>query len=193
MQASFREARIPEARVPRRPLIPFITHQTYGPSVAKTSSVWGSPKVASDCAPWHHASSRWKGSWPALSRRGFSLVGGPQSKRGGEKLMPYYLVQAAFTKELIESLDEHPHNRLEEVRPVYEELGITIREGFLAFGEYDVVLLCEAPDNVHMAAIAMAVTAGGAITHYKTTPLLTLDEGVEAMRLAGGSSYTPPS
>jgi hypothetical protein len=39
----------------------------------------------------------------------------------------------------------------------------------------------------------MAVTAGGAITHYKTTPLLTLDEGVEAMRMAGGSSYTPPS
>ena len=107
--------------------------------------------------------------------------------------MPYYLVQAAFTKELIESLDEHPHNRLEEVRPVYEELGVTIREGFLAFGEYDVVLLCEAPDNVHMAAISMAVTAGGAVVHYKTTPLLTWDEGVEAMRIAGGSSYTPPS
>jgi uncharacterized protein with GYD domain len=110
-----------------------------------------------------------------------------------EKLMPYYLVQAAFTKELIESLDEHPHNRLEEVRPVYEELGVTIREGFLAFGDYDVVLLCEAPDNVHMAAISMAVTAGGAVVHYKTTPLMTWDEGVEAMRIAGGSSYTPPS
>src|SRR5215211_9259784 len=105
--------------------------------------------------------------------------------------MPYYLVQAAFTKELIESLDEHPHNRLEAVRPVYEELGVTIHEGFLAFGEYDVVLLVEAPDNVHMAAIALAVTAGGAVVHYKTTPLLTWDEGVEAMRMAGGSSYTP--
>jgi uncharacterized protein with GYD domain len=107
--------------------------------------------------------------------------------------MPYYLVQLSYTKEAIKTLDEHPHNRTEAARPAFEELGITIQEGFLAFGEYDVVLLCEAPDNVHMAAISMAVTAGGAIAHYKTTPLMTWDEGVEAMRLAGGSSYTPPS
>jgi uncharacterized protein with GYD domain len=107
--------------------------------------------------------------------------------------MPYYLVQAAYTKEAIQHMDEHPRNRFEAVRPAYEELGVTIREFFLAFGDYDAVLLVEAPDNVHMAAIALAVTAGGAITHYKTTPLMTWDEGVEAMRLAGGSSYTPPS
>ena len=54
-------------------------------------------------------------------------------------------------------------------------------------------MLLEAPDNVRQAAISMAVTAGGAFTHYKITPLMTWDEGVEAMRMAGGSSYTPPS
>jgi hypothetical protein len=53
-------------------------------------------------------------------------------------------------------------------------------------------LLLEAPDNVHMAALILAVTAGGAVGHYKITPLMTWEEGVEAMRLAGGSSYTPP-
>ena len=107
--------------------------------------------------------------------------------------MPYYLVQAAYTKEAIQHMDEHPQNRFEAVRPAYEELGATIHGFFLAFGDYAAVLLVEAPDNVHMASIAMAVTAGGAITHYKTTPLMTWDEGVEAMRLGGGSSYTPPS
>jgi uncharacterized protein with GYD domain len=107
--------------------------------------------------------------------------------------MPYYLAQLTYTKEAIKTLDEHPHNRLEAIRPAYEELGITIHEAFLAFGEYDAVMLLEAPDNVRQAAISMAVTAGGAFTHYKTTPLLTWEEGVEAMRLAGGSSYTPPS
>jgi hypothetical protein len=30
----------------------------------------------------------------------------------------------------------------------------------------------------------MAVTAGGAISDYKTTPLMTWEEGVEAMRAA---------
>ena len=107
--------------------------------------------------------------------------------------MPYYLGQVAYTHEAIQHMDEHPQNRIEAVRPAYEELGVTIREAFLAFGDYDAVMLLEAPDNVRQAAISLAVTAGGAFTHYKTTPLLTWDEGVEAMRLAGGSSYTPPS
>jgi uncharacterized protein with GYD domain len=107
--------------------------------------------------------------------------------------MPYYLGQVAYTKEAIQHMDEHPQNRIEAVRPAYEELGVTIREAFLAFGDYDVVLLLEAPDNVHMAALILAVTAGGAVGHYKITPLMTWEEGVEAMRMAGGSSYTPPS
>jgi uncharacterized protein with GYD domain len=107
--------------------------------------------------------------------------------------MPYYLAQLTYAKEAIKTLDEHPQNRLDATRPAFEELGITIREAFLAFGDYDVVLLLEAPDNVRAAAISLAVTAGGALVHYKTTPLLTMDEGVEAMQIAGGSRYTPPS
>ena len=107
--------------------------------------------------------------------------------------MPYYLCQLSYTKEAIKTLDEHPQNRLEAVRSAYEELGVTIREAFLAFGDYDVVFFIEAPDNVRAAAVSLTSTAGGAIAHYKTTPLLTWDEGVEAMRIAGGSSYTPPS
>ena len=107
--------------------------------------------------------------------------------------MPYYLGQVAYTHEAVQHMDEHPQNRIEAVRPAYEELGVTIREAFLAFGDYDVVLLLEAPDNVHMEALSLAVTAGGAIGHYKITPLMTWEEGAEAMRLAGESSYTPPS
>jgi uncharacterized protein with GYD domain len=106
--------------------------------------------------------------------------------------MPHYLVQLSYTKEAVKTLEEHPQNRVEAARPAYEELGVTIREGFMAFGDYDVVLLIEAPDNVRAAAISLAVSAGGAVSDYKTTPLMTWDEGVEAMRIAGESSYTPP-
>ena len=67
--------------------------------------------------------------------------------------MPYYLGQVAYTYEAIKHMDEYPQNRIEAVRPAYEELGVTIREAFLAFGDYDVVLLLEAPDNVHMEAL----------------------------------------
>ncbi len=105
----------------------------------------------------------------------------------------YYLVQLSYTNEAVANLVKNPQNRLEAVRPAFEELGVTIREAFLVFGDYDVVLLTEAPDNVRAAAIALAVVAGGGVSEYKTTPLMTWEEGVEAMRAAGGSGYQPPS
>ncbi len=37
------------------------------------------------------------------------------SRRGGEKLMPYYLVQMSYTREAVRILEEHPHNRFEEL------------------------------------------------------------------------------
>jgi uncharacterized protein with GYD domain len=76
--------------------------------------------------------------------------------------MPYYLVQFSYTKESVKALIENPQNHLEALRPVYEELGVTIREAFLAFGDYDVVFFIEAPDNVRAAAVSLASTAGGA-------------------------------
>ena len=48
-------------------------------------------------------------------------------------------------------------------------------------------------DNVSMAAFALAVAAGGAVKASKTTPLMTIEEGLQAMSKAGGSTYRPPS
>jgi uncharacterized protein with GYD domain len=106
--------------------------------------------------------------------------------------MPLYLVQFSYTEEAAAHLVHHPQNRIEAVRPAFEEAGVTIRDSWLAFGDYDVILVIEAPGNVQAAAIAMAVTAGRAVRNYKTTPLMTWEEGVEAMRVAGGSEYQPP-
>ena len=106
--------------------------------------------------------------------------------------MPSYLVQFSYTEEAVAHLVHHPQNRIEAVRPAFEEAGVTIRDSWLAFGDYDVILVIEAPGNVQAAAIAMAVTAGRAVRNYKTTPLMTWEEGVEAMRVAGGSEYRPP-
>jgi hypothetical protein len=47
------------------------------------------------------------------------------------------------------------------------------------------------PDNVSAAAFAIAIVVGGACHHVKTTPLLSVDEGMTAMKKAGGSGYKP--
>jgi hypothetical protein len=43
-----------------------------------------------------------------------------------------------------------------------------------------------------MAAFALAATAAGAVKALKTTPLMTIEEGIEAMRKASGTGYRPP-
>ena len=61
-----------------------------------------------------------------------------------------------------------------------------------AFGEYDAYNLWEAPDNVSMAAVAMAISGGGALSKYETTVLLSVEETLDAMRRAREIRYSPP-
>ena len=86
----------------------------------------------------------------------------------------------------------NPQDRAAAVRPVVENLGGKLISLDYAFGDYDVVAIIEAPDNVTMAALAMAVGAGGALKDFKTTVLLSMEEAMEAMRKAGGAGYRPP-
>ncbi len=50
--------------------------------------------------------------------------------------MPYYMVQLSYTQEAVGNLVQNSQNRIEAVRPAFEELGVTIRDSYLAFGEY---------------------------------------------------------
>lgn len=106
--------------------------------------------------------------------------------------MPQYLLRAAYTPDAWAAMVKSPQNRLDAVRPVVEKLGGKIEGGWLAFGEHDVVLICQLPNNVSAAAFSMAAAAGGAMKPVKTTPLMTIEEAMEAMRKAGGLGYTPP-
>jgi uncharacterized protein with GYD domain len=105
--------------------------------------------------------------------------------------MPYYLQQVAYSIEGWNALLKKPQDRIEAVRPTIEKLGGKIENAFFTFGDYDVVLIVQMPTNVDVTAIAMAFAAGGACKSVKTTPLLTIDEAVEAMKKAAGSRYRP--
>jgi len=55
------------------------------------------------------------------------------------------------------------------------------------------MLIVEGMDNVTAAALSVGATAGGAIKSIKTTPLMTVEEGMEAMRKAAAAGYRPPA
>ena len=107
--------------------------------------------------------------------------------------MATYLVQVGYTPEAWANMIKTPQNRMEAVRPAVERLGGKIEAAWFTFGEYDIILVVQMPDNASAAAFSIAVAAGGAVRACRTTPLLTLEEGVEAMRKASGAGYRPPS
>ena len=105
--------------------------------------------------------------------------------------MPHYLVQVGYNSDGTAAMVKEPQNRIEKVTPAIEAMGGSVECGYYAFGDYDVVIVAEFPDNASAAAFALAVGAGGAVSSYKTTPLLTPDEAVGAMKKATDSSYQP--
>ncbi len=109
--------------------------------------------------------------------------------------MPRYLVQLAYTPEAWAAQLRNPQNRIEVVGPALERVGGRFEATYFAFGEYDVVLNMEAPDNTATAAFGLAVAAGGAVKSYTTTPLMTIEEGLAAMRRGGevAQAYRPPT
>jgi|SRR5690242_2345950 uncharacterized protein with GYD domain len=107
--------------------------------------------------------------------------------------MAHFLVQVAYSPEAWASLLKKPQNRIGVVSAAVEKLGGKLINGWLSFGEYDTVVLLDMPDNIAAAAFAAAIAAGGSCKSIKTTPLLSADEGVAAMKKAGSSGYTPLS
>lgn len=106
--------------------------------------------------------------------------------------MPLYMYQASYTSDSWKTQIQNPQNRAEQIRSIVEANGGKLLGFYYAFGEYDAVVIFEAPDNVVVSALAIAIAAGGVVKDSKTTVLMSPEEGVEAMRRAGGTGYHPP-
>jgi uncharacterized protein with GYD domain len=107
--------------------------------------------------------------------------------------MSLYMIQSAFTADAWAILAKTPQNRAEAVRPGIEQIGGKLISYYFSLGEYDSVVIAELPDNAAAAAASIAAAGGGAIKAIRTTPLMTVEEGMEAMRTAGQGGYRPPS
>ena len=103
--------------------------------------------------------------------------------------MAHYLLQISYSRDAWAALVLNPQDRGEAVRGPIEKLGGKIGQIWLAFGEDDIVAIIEMPSNIAAAAISMAFSAGGACKNVKTTPLMSIEEGMEAMKKAGECGY----
>jgi uncharacterized protein with GYD domain len=106
--------------------------------------------------------------------------------------MPLYLSRFSYTPETWARLIGHPKDRRKAARSYIESIGGALHGFWYAFGTHDGYTLWEAPDNVSMAAVALAINGGGGLSSLETTVLLTVDETMEALRKAEQVRYRAP-
>lgn len=105
--------------------------------------------------------------------------------------MANYLVQVAYTTESWNAMVNNPQDRSKGIETAVRNLGGKVERFWLSFGDFDVIGVIEMPDSVSAAAFAMAVAAGGSCKNVKTTPLLGVEEGIDAMKKAAACGYQP--
>jgi uncharacterized protein with GYD domain len=99
--------------------------------------------------------------------------------------MPLYMYQASYTAESWAAQLKNPQNRVETVgRAACEAVGGKLVGGWYCFGEYDLVIVADVPNNEAMSDIAMAIAAGGAVKSGRTTVLLSGADGAAALKKA---------
>jgi len=103
--------------------------------------------------------------------------------------MSVYLLQVAYTQEALSALIAEPQDRTQALKKCVRKLGGRMLGAWFSFGEYDLVSVIEMPDSVSAAAWALAIAAGGALKSVKTTPLLSIEEGLEALRKVPEAGY----
>ena len=82
--------------------------------------------------------------------------------------MPLYLTCFSYTPETWKAMIERPEDRRDMARDIIESVGGRLHGFWYAFGQHDGYTLWEAPDNVKMASVALALSSRGAIKSQET-------------------------
>ena len=86
--------------------------------------------------------------------------------------MATYITLANYTAQGIASIKDSP-DRLDAARRELAPLGVTIKDFYLTLGEYDFLVIVEAPDNKTAAMALIGLSAQGNVS---TTSMAALTE-----------------
>ena len=105
--------------------------------------------------------------------------------------MPKYLFQATYTREGLQGLlREGGTRRREALENVATGLGGSLETFYYAFGDYDLYVIADLPDDATATAASLVVGASGAGS-VKTTVLIAPETVDEATGKA--VNYRPPA
>src|SRR5260221_12258740 len=106
--------------------------------------------------------------------------------------MALYLSRFSYTPETWARLIINPEDRRKAAQSYIESVGGKLHGFWDAFGTHDGYSLWEAPDNVSMAAVALAIGSGGGIRFFRTKIPLTGDAKLGGPPEAESNPDPPP-
>jgi uncharacterized protein with GYD domain len=100
--------------------------------------------------------------------------------------MPHFLIEGSYTAEGLRGLaKDKASGREAAIKTALGTIGGKLLGIYYALGEGDVYVLCECPDHVSVAALALAASSSGLI-RTKTIPLMTVAETDKALSMKTG-------
>ena len=76
--------------------------------------------------------------------------------------MPTYVSLLNWTQKGIENIKESP-SRLDTAKQIYRSMDAEIKAFYMAMGQYDMVIVAEAPNDETVAKLALALASKGAV------------------------------
>jgi uncharacterized protein with GYD domain len=107
--------------------------------------------------------------------------------------MALYMTQFSYTNDAWAALTKNPADRSKPIAELMEKVGGRLLNLYYCFGDYDGVIIFEAPDDVSATSGILAAIGPGHVKTIKTTKLLSVEDTMAAMRKAGELGYSAPS
>ena len=106
--------------------------------------------------------------------------------------MPLYRSLFAYTPEAWAALAKNPEDRTQAISALAESLGARLVNLHYMWGEWDGVVVVEAPDDATVTALIITALSAGHLRASSTTRLFTAQEMVEVLLKAGSLQFQPP-
>ena len=106
--------------------------------------------------------------------------------------MPKYLVEGRYTSDGLTGLvREGALRRRRDIAKTIESAGGKLEVLYFAFGDADLYIICDVPDNISAAALSVVANQSGFVTS-KIIVLMTADEMDQEIKKAMTKEYLPP-
>jgi uncharacterized protein with GYD domain len=92
----------------------------------------------------------------------------------GGRPMPTYITLIRYTQQGIGDIKESP-KRLDAAKQAFKAMGAELKQFYLVMGQYDAVVIGEAPDDETVTKLALSIGSRGAI-RTETLRAFTEDE-----------------